>query len=75
MPGSDVTERGPRFLTVQQVAERYQVAVATVYDWVFHKRIPHHKPSRNTLRFNETELDIWDQRNAVPAKYPKRRGA
>lgn len=64
------------YLTPEQVAARYQVALKTVYDWVFKKRIPHYKPSRGTLRFNEVELDQWDERNAVPVgKFHRKRGA
>lgn len=51
------------YLTVNQVSERYSLAPGTLYNMVCQKKIPFVKVGR-ALRFDRTELKIWEKHNA-----------
>lgn len=63
---------GKRWLKVQAVAERYQVRPNTVYSWIRERKIPHHKMGR-LVRFEEGELEEWEQKGSVGTKNGARR--
>ena len=51
-----------RYLTVRDVAARYQLSPWTLYERTRLGLIPHRKhPGSNRLLFTEAELDAWDE--------------
>jgi excisionase family DNA binding protein len=46
-------------LTYSEVSELLGVPVATLYSWVYMKRIPFLRLSGRTIRFRRTELNDW----------------
>jgi hypothetical protein len=54
-----MTER--RYLSVGDVAERYNVKPAVIYEWVARDLIPFRKlPGRKALLFDPADLDLYD---------------
>jgi len=49
-----------RLLTPEEVCERYQIKINTLYQWTSRNVIPHIK--RGGLRFKEEELNKWDEK-------------
>lgn len=52
------------FLDVEGAAEFLKVKPATIYAWVFHRRIPFRKHGRRVVFFRE-DLEKWSQSQAV----------
>ncbi len=53
-----------KLLTPQDVCDRYQIKKTTLYRWTSKNIIPHLK--RGGLRFNEAELNKWDEPKPQP---------
>lgn len=50
-----------RYISLKEVAARYGVREATVYEWVAASAIPYRKlPGRKLLLFDPAELDLYD---------------
>ena len=49
-----------RLLTPEDVCERYQIKLPTLYQWTSKNKIPHFK--RGGLRFREDELSKWEEK-------------
>ena len=45
-------------LTIDELSAYIKVSRFTIYDWVYHKRIPYIKLGRH-LRFNKDTIDLW----------------
>lgn len=58
----ETTTESQRLLTVQDVAQRYQVRPGTVYGWVARGEIPFHKVGTKLVRFDPKELDGWERK-------------
>jgi excisionase family DNA binding protein len=56
-----------QLLTVEDVAARLQVKPATVYDWVYKRRISCIKLPQG-LRFKEEYLENWLNKKIIKAK-------
>ncbi len=56
-----------RYLTKQEVAERYQNSVHTISAWVKAGYIPYIKCGR-LVRFDEVALDGWDRERATEGR-------
>jgi excisionase family DNA binding protein len=63
-----------RYLTVEQIAARFNRAPKTVHDWIGAKKIPHIKMPTGGVLFDEAEIDEWVAQHHVPAgeSKPKR---
>jgi excisionase family DNA binding protein len=58
-----------RYVGVPEVAERYGVSVATVYEWVAGGLVPHRKlPGRKRLLFDPADLDAADDGAALETR-------
>jgi len=54
-----------RLIDVEALAELWSVSKATLYNWVFQKRIPHVKLG-HALRFDVEELEEFRRRCTIP---------
>ena len=54
-----------KYFTVKQVAERFGVAIASVYAWVDKGLIGFHKLG-GSYRFSEEDVRIFEKRNHFP---------
>lgn len=52
-----------RLLTVEQVAERLEVKVSTIYQWTYERYIPHVKLGR-LVRFEAKAIEEWVRKSA-----------
>jgi excisionase family DNA binding protein len=48
-----------KLLTIQEVADKLSVSVATLYEWSRRGQIPSIKLSRRALRFKESEINAF----------------
>lgn len=48
-----------KLLTAEELAERLGLAVTTIYQAVWHKRIPAIKINKKCLRFDPVEIRAW----------------
>ena len=46
-------------LSYQDLSQRLNVPVSTLYSWVHFKRIPFIRFSSRFVRFDPTEIDVW----------------
>jgi len=53
-----------KLINAQTLANLLDVSPRTIYDWVYKKRIPHHKLG-NLLRFSCEEIERWLKSNRV----------
>lgn len=54
-------------MDITELCEKLKIKKATVYDWVYHKRIPFTKIG-NLLRFKEELIEKWLEENTyLPA--------
>jgi excisionase family DNA binding protein len=51
-----------RLLTPEDVCERYQIKMATLYQWTSKNKIPHHKIGG--LKFKEDELNKFEEKGS-----------
>ena len=51
----------PAFYTPQQTADRYQVALATVYEWRKHRKGPPFVKVGKHLRISADALHAWER--------------
>ena len=51
-------ENNKQLLNIDEVAQYLNVKKATIYDWVYHKRIPYIKLGK-CLRFKKELIDMW----------------
>ena len=56
-----------KFLTLEEVCERFRLKRKTIYNWVADKKIPHHKIG-GRLRFEEAAIETWAKQFLVEAK-------
>lgn len=61
-----------KYLTVVDVAERFQVHRNTVYTWVREGRLEVTRWSKRSWRFSEAAVDAFAQANSIPAERPER---
>lgn len=56
------------FLTVQQAADRAQVATGSVYRWLDDPNVPldRHKTANGRVRISEAQLDEWIRARNTP---------
>lgn len=55
-----------RLLNIQELSEYLNMKVKTIYDLVYHKKIPHIKLNR-CLRFQKDIIDSWiEQKTIIP---------
>ena len=47
------------YLSYQEAADLLRVSRATLYSWVYERRIPHVRLSSRTVRFIREDLDRW----------------
>lgn len=62
MDGSG-NEAGKYAATAKDVAKRYGVSRATVYNWIDTAEIPHRRIG-SLIRFNMDEVDAWSEERA-----------
>ncbi len=48
-----------RFISISDLETYLGVRRATIYGWVWLKKIPYHKFGRKVLRFDIREIDQW----------------
>jgi excisionase family DNA binding protein len=49
-----------RLLKPEQICERYGIRISTLYQWTSRNIIPHLK-IRGLVRFNEQEIEKWEE--------------
>ena len=53
-----------RFIGIKELAEYLDVAVSTIYNWVYMKKIPYVKMG-NLVKFDLQEIDKWVDKKRV----------
>lgn len=53
-----------RFVSVREISEYLGLKESTVRDWVYRRKIPHHKFGR-LLRFDLKKIDKWVSENKI----------
>lgn len=53
-----------KYLTPEDVCRRYDISMATLYEWTSQNKIPHLKIG-GKLYFREQDLDRWDEKHLV----------
>jgi excisionase family DNA binding protein len=53
-----------RYVGPKELSEHLGLAIATVYDWIYRKKIPHYKMGR-LVRFDLKEIDEWARERRV----------
>lgn len=60
-----------RYLSVQDLAERYGVAVQTVYHWNHQRRGPRYTKAGRFPRYSLRDVLAWEAANAVETGGPE----
>jgi excisionase family DNA binding protein len=51
-------------MTIKQCAEFLQVSTATLYQWVYKRRIPYMRLGIRTVRFSRAQIEKWLSENS-----------
>lgn len=63
---------GQEFFTVDEASSYLRVTKATLYKWIFQRKIPYRKHGRKVI-FNKRELDEWSKSQSyAPASVKNR---
>ena len=67
MKTDDIINEPKLLMNVQQASIYLGIKVATLYEWVSMRRIPHFKIGGRALRFDRYVLDQWIEEQHVKA--------
>ena len=58
LAGTNLTQDGERWLSVEEIAEHLGINRDTVYKWIERKNMPAHKVGR-LWKFKKNQIDSW----------------